>query len=209
MVGALQSVAGAGFIALFVPWADQVLHIGTSGWRFGLVFAVWGVGGRRGVGADAVAAAPVPRRPHDAWAPSPCRRVAGLAAALAPNWVLASVGMVVWGVAYQLVLITSITYRMQVTPEHLLGRVNTAGRMLSWGLGWTLGSVAGGRARRRRSRSVPAMVGLVCVGFVAAAYAWLSPLRQIAAEDAATRAGTPGLTEQPDQARRRRPARRR
>jgi hypothetical protein len=29
------------------------------------------------------------------------------------------------------------------------------------------------------------------VGFVAAAYAWLSPLRQVAAEDAVARAGTP------------------
>ena len=35
--------------------------------------------------------------------------------------------------ATTLVMINSITYRQQVTPEHLLGRVNTAGRMLSWG----------------------------------------------------------------------------
>ena len=143
IVGALQSAGGAGFVALFVPWADQVLHIGTSGWRFGLVFAVWGIGG---VAASALTPMLLRRLPaaRVTLGAIPVSAVAGLATALAPDWVLASVGMVVWGVAYQLVLITSLTYRMQVTPEHLLGRVNTAGRMLSWGLGWTVGSVAGG-----------------------------------------------------------------
>ena len=73
-----------------------------------------------------------------------------------------------------------MTYRMQVTPERLLGRVNTAGRMLSWGLGWTIGSVAGGTLAAATSVQ-PAMVTLVCVGVLAAVFAWASPLRQIAA----------------------------
>ena len=187
--GRLQSAGGAGFVALFVPWADQVLHIGTSGWRFGLVFAVWGIGG---VAASALTPMLLRRLPaaRVTLGAIPVSAVAGLATALAPHWGLASVGMVVWGVSYQLVLITSLTYRMQVTPEHLLGRVNTAGRMLSWGLGWTVGSVAG--AVLATAFSVrPAMVSLVSLGFVAAAYAWLSPLRQVADEDAVRRAGTP------------------
>ena len=105
------------------------------------------------------------------------------------SWiVLLIVGMVVWGLAYQLVLITSLTYRMQATPEHLLGRVNTAGRMLSWGLGWTLGSVAGG-ALAAGTAVRPAMVTLVCVGVLAAAFAWLSPLRRIAATQQVTPSG--------------------
>jgi MFS family permease len=190
IVGALQSAGGAGFVALFVPWADQVLHIGTSGWRFGLVFAVWGIGG---VAASALTPMLLRRLPpaRVTLGAIPVSAVAGLATALAPNWVLAGAGMVVWGVAYQLVLITSLTYRMQVTPEHLLGRVNTAGRMLSWGLGWTVGSVAGGVLATAFSVR-PAIVGLVCLGFVAAGYAWLSPLRQVAAEDEAlARAGSP------------------
>ena len=49
--------------------------------------------------------------------------------------------MVVWGVAYQGVVLNSMTYRQQVTPEPLLGRVNTAGRMLSFGVGWTCGAL--------------------------------------------------------------------
>jgi MFS family permease len=110
----------------------------------------------------------------------PVSAVAGIGTALAPTWVWASLGMVLWGVSYQLVLITSMTYRMQVTPEHLLGRVNTAGRMLSWGLGWTVGSVAGGTLAAATAVQ-PAMVTLVSVGVLAAGFAWLSPLRQIAA----------------------------
>ncbi len=178
IVGALQSAGGAGFVALFVPWADRVLGIGTSGWRFGLVFAVWGLGG---VAASALTPPLLRRFPvaRVTLGAIPVSAVAGLATALAPHWALACVGMVVWGVAYQLVLITSLSYRMEVTPEHLLGRVNTAGRMLSWGLGWTLGSVAGGVLATAFSVR-GAMVGLVSLGFVAAGYAWCSPLRRIA-----------------------------
>ncbi len=179
IIGALQSTAGGGFVALFVPWADRVLGVGTSGWRFGLLFAVWGVGG---VLASALVppllrSYPVARVTLSA---IPVSAVAGIATAVVGDWLLACIGMVIWGIAYQLVLITSMTYRMQVTPEHLLGRVNTAGRMLSWGLGWTVGSIAGG-ALAAATAVQPAMVTLVSVGVVAALFAWFSPLRQIAA----------------------------
>ena len=178
-IGTLQSIAGAGFVALFVPWADQVLHIGTSGWRFGLLFAVWGLGG---ILASALVPPLLRRYPvaRVTLSAMPVSAVAGIGTALVTDWVLACVGMVIWGIAYQLVLITSMTYRMQVTPERLLGRVNTAGRMLSWGLGWTIGSVAGGTLAAATSVQ-PAMVTLVCVGVLAAVFAWASPLRQIAA----------------------------
>ncbi|MGA8979022.1 MAG: MFS transporter [Pedococcus sp.] len=179
VIGALQSTAGGGFVALFVPWADRVLGVGTSGWRFGLLFAVWGVGG---VLASALVPPLLRRYPvaRVTLSALPVSAVAGIATAVVGDWVLACVGMVIWGIAYQLVLITSMTYRMQVTPEHLLGRVNTAGRMLSWGLGWTIGSIAGG-ALAAATGVQPAMVTLVSVGVVAAVFAWVSPLRQIAA----------------------------
>ena len=179
VIGALQSTAGGGFVALFVPWADRVLDVGTSGWRFGLLFAVWGVGG---VLASALVPPLLRRYPvaRVTLSAIPVSAVAGIATAVVSDWVLACIGMVIWGIAYQLVLITSMTYRMQVTPEHLLGRVNTAGRMLSWGLGWTVGSIAGG-ALAAATAVQPAMVTLVSVGVVAALFAWFSPLRQIAA----------------------------
>jgi predicted MFS family arabinose efflux permease len=177
----LQSIAGAGWVALWVPWADRTLGIGTSGWRFGLVFSVWGVGG--------IAASALTPRLLRRWTPArltlaaiPVSAVAGIAVALATNWVVACVLMVVWGLAYQVVIINSLTYRQQVTPEHLLSRVNTAGRMLSWGVGWTLGALVAGQLAERLA--VPhAMLALTCVGVLAAAYAWLSPLPRIARGD--------------------------
>jgi len=175
-VGTLQSVAGAGWVGLWVPWADRVLHIGTSGWRFGLVFSVWGLGG-------ILASALTPRLLRRTSAARltllwiPVSAVAGVLVALSTQWVLAAVLMTVWGVAYQLVIINSLTYRQQVTPEHLLSRVNTAGRMLSWGVGWTLGAlVAGGLSTRIGVR--PAMISVVSLGLLAAVYGWLSPLRR-------------------------------
>jgi MFS family permease len=179
LIGMLQSIAGAGFMALVVPWSDRVLRIGTSGWRFGLVYSMWGVGG-------ILAASLTPRLLRRMGAARltllsiPLSAAFGLLVATTSAWYVAVVGMVGWGVAYQLVVINSLTYRQQETPEHLLSRVNTAGRMLSWGAGWTLGSVfAGALAGQVGVR--PAMIGVVAVGAAAAAYAWLSPLRGIAA----------------------------
>lgn len=188
VIGALQSVAGAGFMALAVPWCDRVLRVGTSGWRFGLVFSAWGVGG-------ILAAWLTPRllrrftaaRLTLAW--MPVSAGFGVLVALSTSWVAAVLFMIGWGVAYQLVIINSLNYRQQVTPEHLLSRVNTAGRMLSWGLGWTIGALAAG-ALAEQVGVRPAMLSIVAVGLVAAAYAWLSPLPQIARVDA-ERAGTP------------------
>ena len=189
VIGALQSVAGAGFMALAVPWCDRVLRIGTSGWRFGLVFSAWGVGG-------IIAAWLTPRllrrftaaRLTLGW--MPVSAAFGLLVALSTRWPAAVLFMIGWGIAYQLVIINSLNYRQQVTPERLLSRVNTAGRMLSWGLGWTIGALlAGALADQVGVR--PAMLAVVGVGLLAAAYAWLSPLRQIAVVDAAARSGTP------------------
>jgi MFS family permease len=191
VIGMLQSVAGAGWVALWVPWADRTLGIGTSGWRFGLVFSVWGLGG-------ILASALTPwllRRATPArltLLAIPLSGVAGVCVALTTHWVVAAVLMVGWGVAYQVVIINSLTYRQQVTPEHLLSRVNTAGRMLSWGVGWTLGAVVAGALATQVG--VPrAMLWLTCVGLGAAAYAWLSPLRRIAARQGRETAtsGTP------------------
>lgn len=151
--------------------------MGTSGWRFSLVFAAWGVGGM-------LVAVLTPRllrvtsanRLSLLWLP--VAAVAGIVVSATSRWQVAVAVMVVWGVSYQGVLLNSMTYRQQVTPEPLLGRVNTAGRMLSFGIGWTFGalgasSLAGFVGLR------PALVAAVSVGLVAAVFGWLSPLRTI------------------------------
>ncbi len=175
VIGTLQSVAGAGFMALVVPWADQVLHIGTSGWRFGVLFSVWGIGG---IAASALTPRLLRRfgSARLTLLAMPVSAAAGIAVAASTRWVLASALMVVWGLAYQLVIINALNYRQQVTPEHLLSRVNTAARMLSWGLGWTTGAtLAGTLAQVVGIRA--SMLTIVSVGAVAAVVGWRSPLR--------------------------------
>lgn len=174
LIGMLQSVGGAGFMALVVVWCDQVLGIGTSGWRFGLLFSVWGIGGI----LASVALPRLLRRTTSArltLTAIPVSAVAGVLVAASERWYLATAAMVVWGLAYQLVIIAALTYRQQVTPEPLLSRVNTAGRMISWGVGWTLGSLAAGVLAEHIGIR-PAMLALVASGVVAAVFAWLSPL---------------------------------
>jgi predicted MFS family arabinose efflux permease len=117
----------------------------------------------------------------------PVSAAAGLGVALSRHWAVATAVMVLWGLAYQLVIIAALTYRQQETPEPLLSRVNTAGRMLSWGVGWTLGALAAG-ALAERVGTRPAMLWLVSCGAVAAAFAWLSPLRGQAKAPARDRA---------------------
>ena len=63
MIGTLQCIAGGAFVALDVVWCDQVLGIGTGGWRFGLVFSAWAVGGILAVDGAATAASPYQCRP--------------------------------------------------------------------------------------------------------------------------------------------------
>jgi len=179
IVGSVQSFAGGGFMALIVVWCDQVLHVGTSGLRFGIVWGTWGIGGL-------IAALALPRL-LKRFSPAaitlyalPLSALMGVLAPLAPGWIAAALALLVWGSAYVLVIVNAISYRQQVTPENLLGRVNTAGRMLSWGVGWTFGSVVGGVLGNAFGiRTGMVLMGLFgCLGVVVA---WTSPLRKIAA----------------------------
>jgi hypothetical protein len=77
---------------------------------------------------------------------------------------------------YTLVAVNSISYRQEVTPDHLLGPVNTAGRMLAWGLGWTGGAFAAGAVSGLVGLR-PTLLLLAGFAFVGVAVAWTSPLR--------------------------------
>jgi hypothetical protein len=108
----------------------------------------------------------------------PVAGVSGVVVAMTSTWQVAVAVMVLWGVSYQGVVLNSMTYRQQVTPEPLLGRVSTAGRMLSFGVGWTLGAL-GASALAGLVGLRPALVAVVAVGCVATVFGWLSPLRTI------------------------------
>jgi hypothetical protein len=180
LVGWFQCIAGGGFVALMVVWCDQVLDIGTQGLRFGLVYGSWSVGAL-------VAALSLPRllrrlsAAQIALASLPASAALGIATALVTSWQLAVVGLLSWSVAYTLAVVNAISYRQQVTPEHLMGRVNTAGRMLAWGLGWSLGGVLAGVLGHVLGVR-PALVIVTSATVVAVVVAWTSPLRAMTGE---------------------------
>ena len=177
IVGFLLSLSGAGFMALSVPYADRLLDVRHQ--RLAIRAGLRGLGCRR--------------HPRRRVAPHGCSvhlaepagadlaaggGVAGVVVAMTSTWQVAVAVMVVWGVSYQGVLLNSMTYRQQVTPEPLLGRVNTAGRMLSFGVGWTCGAL-GASALAGLVGLRAALVAVVAVGLVATVFGWLSPLRTI------------------------------
>jgi MFS family permease len=188
LVGTLQCLAGGGFVALMVVWCARVLDIGTSGWRFAVVFSVWSVGG-------ILASAALPRllrRMSAGRVTLVALPVASVFAILTPltrSWWLASIGMFLWSCGYTLVAVNSISYRQQVTPERLLGRVNTAGRMLSWGVGWTFGALSAGLLGGLVGIQA-AMVAMGGLEGVACLVAWASPLRTADETAAASGSGS-------------------
>ncbi len=175
IIGFLQCVGAGGFVALMVVWIDQRLDVGTEGLRFGLVFGAWSVGGL----AASLALPFLVRRYAAArigLVALPFAAAVGVLVPFLTIWWVAGAAMTVWGAFYQLVVINSITYRQQVTPEHLLGRVNTAGRMMSWGFGWTGGAFVAGVLVGWLGLFATLVV-LSVTEVLAVLVAWTSPLR--------------------------------
>ena len=193
IVGTLQCLAGGGFVALMVVWIDRSLDVGTEGLRFGLVYGAWAVGGLLAAGAlPFLLRRAAPER--IALVALPFSAAAGLVVPLVPVWWLAALALAVWSSAYTVIVINSVSYRQVVTPEALLGRVNTAGRMLSWGLGWTGGALLAGLLVGALG-TVATMEVLACFALVAVVVAWTSPLRRAALAPAGERAA--GVTSDP------------
>ncbi|HYJ66354.1 MAG TPA: hypothetical protein VEX15_01695 [Nocardioidaceae bacterium] len=106
----------------------------------------------------------------------PIAAAVGIATSFATVWPVAALGLLMWSIAYTMVVVNSISYRQQVTPEHLLSRVNTVGRMVAWGIGYSAGAAAAGALAA--VIGVPQALHLVTsVGLLAVVVAWTSPLR--------------------------------
>ena len=180
IVGTLMMVSIGGYMALTVVWLDRVLGLGTEGWRFGVTYVAWAIGGL-------AASLTVPRLVRFV-APARITLVAvpfaagfGVVTSRVTTWWVAALLYVGWAAAVTMVVVNSISYRQAVTPEHLQGRVNTAGRMLSWGIGWTGGALLSGILVGPLGLR-PTALAFASVAVLAAAFAWSSPLRRIAAE---------------------------
>ena len=174
LVGAAQAFVGGVFIGQLVPWADQVLGVPPRDGRLGLLFAAWGLGGL----AASVLLPWVVRRAGEPRATLAFLPLSTLGA-LAGHWLLAAIAITAWGVAYTVVVLAGITLRQKLTPDRLQSRVNTAGRMLSFGLGWPLGALAGGVVAEALGPR-GALLGSVSILLAGTIGAWLSPLRPAA-----------------------------
>jgi MFS family permease len=142
-VGFVQCLAGGMFVAQLVPWADQTLSVAPDDGRIGLLFAAWGVGG---ITASAlfgrIAASLGEARATLVFLP--LSAAGGVLVAVSAHWLVAMACIAGWGIAYMVVAIAQITMRQKASPDRLQGRVHTAARVLSWGIGWPGGAVLGG-----------------------------------------------------------------
>jgi predicted MFS family arabinose efflux permease len=176
LVAATQSVAGGAFMGQLIPWAATSLHVREGNWRLGVLFATWGIG-------VLLATVFVPRLVRRVGAARvtllilPFSAVLCALTALSANWVSGSIALLFWGAAYMGVVLNTITYRQQVTPEPLMSRVNTTGRMLSFGLGSPIGALLGG-AVAQLSQPRNGILAGASVTVVGVSVAWLSPLRR-------------------------------
>jgi MFS family permease len=176
VVGTTQAISGGAFMGQLIPWADRSLDVREGDWQLGALFATWGIG-------VLVATVLVPRFVRRVGAARVTLLILPFSAALCTvtalsrNWVFASLMLMAWGAAYMGVVINAITYRQQVTPERLMSRVNTTGRMLSFGLGAPIGALLGGVVAQVAEPSSGILAGAAVMS-AGVAVAWLSPLRR-------------------------------
>jgi predicted MFS family arabinose efflux permease len=171
-------------VGQLVVWADRSFSIRAGDARLGALYGAWGVG--------ALAAAVfIPRLSRRYGAARltlvgmPASAALAVGTAISPTWVVGTVLTAAWSGAYMLVVINSINYRQLETPERLMSRVNTAGRMLSFGVGFPVGALLGGVVASQAG-PVAGMLAGAAVAALGAVYAWLSPLRAVAAPPATT-----------------------
>lgn len=175
IIGFLVAFSGGSLAGILVVWADRSLGIREGDWRLGLVFAAWGVGAVLG-------SILMPRVVYRLGAVRtaliclPMSGIGGVATAASTNWIPALVAMVVWGTAYMVVAVNSVTLRQQVTPEPLMSRVMTVGRITSFGTGFPAGALLVGLLAGRMDVGLALLLCQVSI-LLATGLAWFSPLR--------------------------------
>jgi MFS family permease len=131
-----------GVFALLVVYADRALHLTRVDVRLGLLYSAGELGGL----LAAVAVPMLIRRLAIGRLAAAFLAVSAAAVvflAVAPSYGWALLAYFLLGLAYIMVITTSITVRQMLTPDHLQARVNTAGRMIA-GSGLPVGAVLAG-----------------------------------------------------------------
>ena len=154
-----------GTFGLLVVYASRALHVGHANVRLGLLYSVGELG-------SLIAAAAVPRLiKRVAIGPMMAACLAASVAALALLALASSYGWALplfccYELLYTVVILTGITVRQMLTPDHLQSRVNTAGRLIAYG-GQPVGAILGGLL----AQLMPIRVafGLLAIGFATGA----------------------------------------
>jgi len=162
-MGNLASSATGAVLVLFAVGPDSAM--GLSEPQFGILFAVSAAGGLLG----GLVAERVQRRIGRVRALT--LSVLGMIAFVAAPAITTNVGIIAavlfaGGVTLMLWNVATVSFRQRVTPDHLLGRVNSAYRLVAWGtrpLGAALGGALG---QWFGVRSVFAVMGLVTVAML-------------------------------------------
>ncbi|WP_281269668.1 MFS transporter [Phytoactinopolyspora halophila] len=176
VIGSLVAFSGGSLVGILVVWADRSLGIEEGDWRLGFVFASWGVGGIVGSFLMPV----LVRRlggVRTALAFLPLCGAGGAVTAVSTTWTAGLPALACWGIAYMVVAANSVTLRQQVTPEPLMGRVMTIGRMTSFGSGFPLGALVVGVLADHLAVGTALLLCQISL-VIATATAWMSPLRR-------------------------------
>jgi predicted MFS family arabinose efflux permease len=175
VVGTLQSFSGGAIVGQLVVFADRVLGIHGSDGRIGLLYMAWSAGG---IGGSLLL--PRLRRRFDAFAlllwVLPAGALLGLVVVLTTDWRVALLALTVWGTAYLVVLVNTMTYSQEVTPAELQGRVNTTRRMLSSGLGVPLGALVASSITVSAGIEAGMATAVIAIA-LAAVIVWVASLR--------------------------------
>ena len=175
VIGALVAFSAGSLMAVLVVWADRTLGVREGDWRLGVLFGSWGIGAVIG----SLLVPLMVRRfggVRAALIVLPPAAACGLALALPNSWLPGVVAVATWSVMYIMIATISVTLRQQVTPEPMMSRVMTAGRMATFGVGYPAGALLSGVLAARISAEQTILVSQFSL-LVAAVIAWLSPLR--------------------------------
>jgi MFS family permease len=175
-IGTTVSFSLGAILGQLVPFADQVLGIRQGDVRLGAVFAAFSVGGLLGTLAGRWLR---PFTPARVCLVSTTAMAAIIVLIPWPrDYRLTFLLVVLFGIANVISVVNNITFRQEETPEDMQSRVNTTGRMLSWGLGAPAGALLGGVVAGAVGPEWGMASGSIVV-VIGVSLGWMSDLRRL------------------------------
>jgi MFS family permease len=142
MVGTFNFATGATFAVLVLHAVGPGSAMGLSGPQFGLLLAMTAAGGLAG----SLLAGPVERRlgrVRALWVSWAAGGLTVAVLAVTPNPYAVGAAFFAGGAGILVSNVITVSLRQRLTPDRLLGRVNSSYRLVAWGTK-SLGALAGG-----------------------------------------------------------------